>query len=278
MKKITTILILIISLGLNAQDYFSNNPQWRQHSTCNFGGCLDIEEYVYYLNGDSIVNNLTYKKIFKRGELHQSPLWPPPSYNCDDNYTFNNFRALIRQEGLKIYIKEYEDSDTLLYDFNLNIGDTLPKTWNQSHDDYIISSIDSILVGNSIRKVFYFETMGDYVLIEGIGHSDGLLEPFPPILECGHNLYCFALNDTTYFPEYGAPCDLTVDIIENPYIETISLSPNPTDDHIVINSSNYTEILEIVFYTQTGQKALTIKAPNSTIDISNLKPGYTLLR
>ena len=33
------------------------------------------------------------------------------------------------------------------------------------------------------------------------------------------------------------------------------------------------KILYLSVYTQAGQKALSIKAPKNTIDISNLKPG-----
>jgi hypothetical protein len=61
-------------------DYLSNDPNWRQDWT--FGGsmpCLETHNYIYYMNGDSLIGDVEYKKIYERHET---------AYNC-------NGRALL---------------------------------------------------------------------------------------------------------------------------------------------------------------------------------------
>ncbi len=272
-----------MGFSLNAQNYFSNNPQWRQSSSCRWwGDCIEDQEFVYYINGDSIVNNILYKKLYKRGQLDQYWMGPPPYENCDDHYTFNSFHTLLRQDGLKIYIKESGAGDTLLYDFNLNIGDTLPKTWNQHQDSIIVTSIDSILVGNSFRKVFHFEGFEPDFLIEGIGYYGGLLEPFPQDLECSYLLNCYTLSDTTYFPEFGAYCDLTVDIPKNIVTEISSFYPNPCSNLLTVEFKSYTEIDNVVAFNinglRTGLNTVSSNQRRILLDVKKLKKGIYVIQ
>ena len=241
MKTIGTLFILLMSISLNAQNYFANNPQWRQSSSCRwYGECIEEQEFVYYINGDSVVDNITYKKLLKHGRLDQSWMGPEPHEGCDDHYTFDTFHTLVRQEGKKIYIKETGDVDTLLYDFNLNIGDTIPVTWNQPSNNLVVVGIDSLLVGNSFRTVFHLDATTNNSLIEGIGNDNGFLEPIVTVLECGYNLNCYALNDTTYYPEQGAQCDLAVSVPQNPEDEMVNIYPNPACEFIYIKPVNFT--------------------------------------
>jgi len=256
MKTIGTLFILLMSISLNAQDYFANNPQWRQSTSCRwFGDCIEDQEFVYYINGDSVVDNITYKKLFKHGRLDQSWMGPEPHEGCNDHYTFDAFHTLVRQEGKKIYIKETGDVDTLLYDFNLNIGDTIPVTWNQPFNNIVVVGIDSLLVGSSSRKVFRLDEAINNSLTEGVGTNNGFLEPVVTDLECGYWLNCYALNDTTYYPEQGAPCDLTVNVPRNPEGKMVKIYPNPAYEYIYIKPVNFTlqEKAQIDIYNINGK-------------------------
>ena len=111
MKLLLTILLIFTTLLLSAQtpDYFSDNPKWRQRSSCAIPyPCIEDQEFVYYLNGDSIVDNFTYKKVYKRGELTRYPLAEPPS-PCFGSWTFDQFHTLLRQDEKRIYIRTIEE-------------------------------------------------------------------------------------------------------------------------------------------------------------------------
>lgn len=286
MKIIKTIVLISLTLSLSAQtpNYFENNPEWRQSADCADGlPCVEEQDYVYYINGDSIVNDTIYQKIYKHGilvkEWYDSPPIPP---SCDTSWNFNHFYALVRQEEKRIYFRQWGDPEVLLYDFELEVGDTLPITWNQWHEDIIVTGIDSLLVGSSFRKVFNLTQQSSPQLIEGIGHEGGFIEPFPPILECGNTLLCFALDNITYYPNFNDPCDLTVNILPVKSQEIIKYYPNPVIGELTIEYDNFENIEQVVSLNASGQKkvlAFTKNGENKiNIDLSNLGKGLYVIQ
>lgn len=112
----------------------------------------------------------------------------------------------------KMFLRQPADtSEYLLYDFNLLVGDTLPVSYNNYATDITVTAIDSIYTSSGYRKRFQLAggTWSTY-LLEGIGHSKGLVEPMNFPLECGYNLDCYSLNDTAYYPIVGAACYINV--------------------------------------------------------------------
>lgn len=257
MKLFFPLAFIVLANCAFAQvpQYFDNNPEWRQSSDCSTGlPCVARQDYVYSINGDSIIDGVTYKKLFKRGvqvnQWFDSP--PVPSY-CNTSWVFNDFHSLVRQEERKIYILQGNEAEALLYDFDLAVGDTLPITSNQWQENIIVTSIDSILVGDSYRKIFNLTEQSSPQLIEGIGHEMGFIEPFPPILECGYSLLCYALDDSTYYPNYNSPCDLTVTIKQELKANTLRYYPNPASNSVTIEFGNPEAIKEVFAINISGE-------------------------
>lgn len=278
-KKILTIIsILLFTFSLQAQNYFLKNPQWRQNSGCRADGyCITTQEFVYYINGDSIIGNKSYKKLYKRGELKQGWIDYTPSVNCSAHYSFNDFHALVRQEGKKIYIKDKYNSEALLYDFDLNIGGTLPITYNQRDSNLIVSDIDSIMIDSTYRKKIIFQNDYFDFIIEGVGHYGGFLEPLNVPLECGYDFYCFSLNDSVYVSSNYGPCNFSVDIENIHENEKIKIYPNPASNSIIIETGNKGGIVNI--YNSIGSAVLSNTEVNSKteINIQSLKPGLYII-
>ena len=81
-----------------------------------------------FINGDKIIGTHTYHKIYTTG---QHTNWCP-SYS---GYYYNACNCALRQDSLQKKVFQYSSTyskDTLLYDFNLNVGDTLPHTLNNN--------------------------------------------------------------------------------------------------------------------------------------------------
>jgi hypothetical protein len=283
--QITTALIFLSGIAFaQVPDYLSNDPNWRQEWW--FGGsmpCLQIHNYIYYLNGDSIVGDVEYKKLYEIREQEYTWMAPPPQQDCDSKVLTDEFRILLRQEGKKMYVFE-NGAEHLLYDFDLAVGDTLPQTWNMLTDGIYVTGIDSIIMGEHYRKVFHLnDVWGDEnFLIEGVGSNLGLLEEFPmPMLNYPSNLLCFALNDTTWFPGFGENCDLT---LSTPLVERdfqLSFSPNPVKDKLRIDHPEISNIQQVIVYECNGRKLL-VKAEKNTsnsseLDLSFLSQGFYIL-
>ena len=286
MKKLLLLIIIFWSVSIKAQTnvyhpFPTSNAIWREFSyhdqfQSSSSSCSDYQNEIY---GDTIVGSFTYHKIMSYVKYYAFPYcgYPPSMYT--PSY-FNYYIGAFREDTAirKVYFLPLDSiSDTLLYDFNLNIGDTLPTTYtNNDHNDInspvinIVTSIDSVLIGNEYHKRFEISALnwggyfGPYVyLIEGIGSSFGLLgwlrpDPEVPI---GSNLLCFKQNGLTVFPDSSYQCDIVSSIDENEIKSEpiIQIFPNPFSESTTIefenkNSENYS--LEI--YNNLGQKVRMI--------------------
>ena len=267
MKKIFILFLFSFSIHAFSQelDYFANNPEWRQTSTCAVPyPCVQTDQYVYYVNGDSTINDVVYKKIYRRGIYNQIWMSNPPALECGASGEDDSFYLLMLQEGKQMYIRAFgSDTSVLLYDFDLNVGDALPMTFNNYTSDILIESIDSILVGDVYRKRFHFQGLGASYIIEGIGSNLGLFEPMDIIFDCGHNLDCFALDDITYYPSLNAECELNVSV--NEIIDEIIINyyPNPVIDALTFSFSEKNRLLNVQVTNTLGQHCKAELVQNS---------------
>ena len=75
MNKLILSMFLLSAINIQAQipDYFANNPQWRVDAMCAVPApCIENDEYVYYINGDSTIGNHIYKKYTVEVSLFQT--------------------------------------------------------------------------------------------------------------------------------------------------------------------------------------------------------------
>ncbi len=289
MKKLFTLSLLIFTMSAMAQvdDYFANNPQWRMVWTFapNYP-CLHEWNYVYYLNGDSIVGDQTYKVLHKRGKLDEWYNAPPIPGYCNDHYSFDYFMGMIRQEGKKIFYYPANTEEELLYDFDLAVGDTLPTTYNNSgSDDIYVTAIDSMLIGESYRKVFHLSRVyTDNILIEGVGFDGGFIMEFQS-WEFPEYLKCFTLNGTTYYPEPGAYCDLTVDIdVQLVETQNLEILPNPSKGLFTVSmataeNQNIRLIIQDISGRIIKQESWPVENGNNvkSLNLTDLKKGIYFL-
>jgi len=209
--------------------------------------CIEEDEYAYVFDGDTVINSYTYHKItvpvVKNIPPNQcSEVSPPPT----------GYRGAIRQDivAKKVYfVPANLLNEGLLYNFSLNIGDTIHnKYWasicGNPNTIYQVTAIDSILIGTTFRKKIVFNNSSALSIIEGIGSITGLLEPMCVFFEVYWSLDCFSQNDTTLFTGSASQhyCDITNSVNNIPERNiSITLSPNPfhTTATLSISDSRY---------------------------------------
>ena len=154
MKKILFLISFFSAFPVQAQvaDYLEGDPVWRESWIFNYS-CFEVHNYMYYLDGDTVIGGFTYKKLNDRHHINIGWFGPgtPPDYCTGLTYS-DGFIYAIRQEGKRLFLF-YQGTEYLLYDFDLEVGDTLPQTFNQYKDNVTVTAIDSLQVGNSYRKV-----------------------------------------------------------------------------------------------------------------------------
>lgn len=273
-------ILLFVSPANFAQvnSYFEYNPVWQQSSSCAVPApCIRTEQYNYYTNGDTSIHSLVYKKIYKKGQGTFNWMSPLPNPGCWGTYSYIDTvpSYFLRSAGKQMFLRQPSDtSEYLLYDFNLAVNDTLPVSYNNYATDVTVTAIDSIYTPYGYRQRFALagNTWAQY-LLEGIGHSLGLIEPLQIPLECGFDLDCFGLNDTAYYPVLGPTCNLTVGITEFYSSTGIIVYPNPAHDQLFLKSD--IPLTGVTIYNTLGEIVLDKQVTDrtATIDIARLDNG-----
>jgi hypothetical protein len=282
MKK---LLLLNLILGVYLDSYSqtnvyhkfpTDNAVWREYSYDYLpeSSAHSCNDYQNIIDGDTIVGSYTYHIIRSFGLSYVYPYCGYPA-NMYTPIFFNNYYGAFREDTVSrkiFFLPPGSTNDTLLYDFNLNLGDTLALSYinNPTFTGInTVTSIDSILIGTEYHKRFEISAynwggnFSPYVyLIEGIGSTFGLVAQLKPEPEVpsGSTLLCFKVNGSTAYPDINYQCDIVTSIKENE-IQTrniIQISPNPFN-------------LTTEIFLDKAFKSITIDIYNSQGEIVNRK-------
>ncbi|MEQ1734769.1 MAG: T9SS type A sorting domain-containing protein, partial [Bacteroidia bacterium] len=192
--------------------------------------------------------------------------------NCEQpsqSYINNVPDLYLRSLNKKMYVRLKNDTiEKLVYDFNLNIGDTLPITYRNYTKDKIVSAIDSFYTTYGYRKRFSISNSNEY-LIEGVGNTHGLLSYFGVLLDAIVSLNCYSLNDTNYYPITGGTCISPAGFNAKTANKTsVTISPNPFITTATVAFTNLHSNATLYIYNTLGQQVQqqTI-VPTSTLQL-----------
>jgi hypothetical protein len=220
---------------------------------------------------------------------------PPGCSSPPNNYSITNmYQGAIRQDTLlkKIYfMPPGETYDSLLYDFNLNLGDTLPPSYQTAGtlDSNFVTKIDSVLVGVNYRKRFWLTpinywggTDSNYVaLIEGIGSTYGLLSELVPVFEAGCQLRCVYVDSMAVYSNTSESCANITTVSEKKDKLTSLIFPNPFSISTHIQFDISLVDAELSIYNLFGIKVREVKKiTGKEIDIyrENLSAGIYFMK
>lgn len=286
MKKyllVLTILLLTFKIGNSQTNVYHPFPDssaiWIGTSWYNVGGtgpCVVTNDYNLYISGDTTIGIYSYHKLYRNGYI-SSFMCPPPGY-----YYYGVYAGAFRQDkaSKKIYLFE-NGTDTLAYDFNLNVGDTLHWTCLSIGYNNYIQSIDSVLIGSQYHKRFWLNN--NYAaLIEGVGSTLGAFAPIAPAFESGEDLWCIRINNQTAWTSSQVnKCSLT-SITENSIAENqILISQNPFSAETTLNFISNLKSATLTVYNSSGQQAKQMKnISGQTIILhrDNLPSGLYFIR
>lgn len=224
------LLTLLISLNtfVKAQNYYplpDSNASWTVANYFDIGSNWTIDlAYVeiYQLDGDTIINQITYKKIYKK----QFSV----TYTLDFDYMA--YFSAIRESNKKWYtIAQGSTSEVLLYNFDVNKGDsvTFYSLYFNNYYTWVVDSIDSILLNNNqYRKGIYLvDSLNGYYdyWVEGIGSYS-------------YGLFFSAQGVNGMIPEGMGHIDLICFKDEGSYLISNSIQ-NPNDTINLIYSCDY---------------------------------------
>lgn len=284
MKSLLLISTFLLTLNFalsQAPDYFNNQPSWfieLQHS--GEGGIGSYMETSVIL----AFENEIYDGYFLMKRKYEKVEYDDGTITAGTESLIN-----VRQEGRAIYYyNEETELDELFISYELEIGDTVKGKFGDENFPLIVYDIDSVLVGDSYRRLFYTDETpeggANRRLIEGIGfqYSDEVQigNYFGDINYAGEGIG-FDLTLNCYgeytvplwnYPE-GGDCNLTLNLEEEETQTNINLYPNPAVD--LINLSASTNIKVVTIQTLDGAiiKEVPINKNNGQINLTEFSKG-----
>jgi len=249
---------MILSLGINAfsQEYHrfpTSNALWQHIVTQSM---VPPHEWTIIdsLGQEIIIDSTVYTELYR------------------EEYII----GAIREDTIekKIYFHNF-GNEIILYDFTLEVGDTINYTTNLHYTlDYfkVVDSIDSVNVNGQFHRRWYLTNslagLTD-IWIEGIGsvYRYGLLYPNDPdIVLDGSIPYfgCFS-NDTIIYVnenscDYSCPCESWIVKLfeEQPNKEHVDIFPIPFEDFIIIDlKQNLNEYTNVQIFTTDSRLIYT---------------------
>ncbi len=266
MKKLLFLLTILLTMSSMAQTYYpfpDSNAQWNIHML-QMGWPPVEENYSIIISGDTLINGLLYQKL-----SIVNPVW---------------YKGAIRQDSInrKVFIiPPAALTEELLYDFTMQVGDTVQGYIETYHARDVVESIDTVLVGNNYRKRWKINSGYNIYFIEGIGSTYGLVEPSPGTIVDApdFSISCFRQNNITIYPDTVSSCELITSVkpveAQN---DQLKMYPNPSHGSITIEFDKSMNIKEIRLTDLPGKIILEQQTGGRTkMEITNLQNGLYIL-
>ena len=282
MKTTTTFLISLLFITTAfSQSYIplpTSGVVWRQlDRDGDVGICFD---YQITILGDTIINSMVYQKLLKSGvEKIANGSACGAYFNTIDRRAGYFRNDSINQKVWYINPAFGINNDTLLYDFDLQIGDTLKNWYLTDNYHFIVDSLEYVILGGKSRKKFYLDDLcggaTDPVIIEGIGSNFGLLSSMICYMDLSYSLLCMKDSLQTIYPDSSYICDLVTSIEEHQSkVEEIQIYPNPTTGSFLIEDMERIENIQL--YNNLGQLVKEVETHDGSINIKENSGIYFL--
>ncbi len=225
-RKVILLWLLLSGVsGIQAQSAgdIDTLSQWRVDMSYVLSEPID-EYYKYFISGTETIDSIEYYKVFRSG--YKKYLW------SGERYYFSNSPAGTLREANNKWYTYYSGYDALLFDFTLDVGDTVITAMDYYNEIIIVDSVSIIQINGEDKRQIHFTgetTGGSSYIIEDVGASTGLLiEPIIGFFEIFSIMHCYAIDFAPiWFNPEGFGCDLNVGIEELNNGTKISTYPNP---------------------------------------------------
>ena len=291
------LLFIFLSFTVKSQDYIpllDSTKQWNMTRT----SYPQFEKSVYTHSvkiemKDTVINGKTYQKVVS-DTVH--PLTEEQQkgffgYIREDTLTKRVYYTVLDTNMLPFGFKENEER--LLYDFSLELGDTVEVLSTPECVDFgesliqleVIDNEFFTLINGAQRKSWVLKASSGLTVkwIEGIGSEFGLYMSGCYGVDLHHyeySLLCYYENEEHLYIEEGQD---TCAVFKTANVNSYSLSeskfqlyPNPASQNVKIkmDTPNENNLVRYKVLDVTGKTVLEGTLENNTIDISTLHAGY----
>ncbi len=298
-------LILPISIALSPSDAMAQDQYYPLLDTTavwNFERVISCQLYSPYYHfhyslilwSDTVIDGTTYLQLKRPAwEFSTSAWFSGEVGDCGPNPMATGYLGALREDTTARrvhYLPAGATEESLLYDFSLEIGDTITGYLDDHFffaEPGIISAVDSVLIGSQYHKRWNIPVEGadgeyHFQYIEGIGGLHGLVDPDPFYLlhSAITTLTCYSNGQGFVYPDGDEPCAIVTHAYQQGTTDIrLDIFPNPASGTVTLNHSATGKARLQVFGT-SGKliSQHTLNTPEVIIDTENWPRGMYLLR
>ena len=274
-------LLYACSSYANGQSYLNPTARWTQSYSWTGFNANSHCRTVYYIEGDSLVNDTTYSKLHSNvdcfyNHTEYDSLGNP--YQLTDTNSTISLACLIREENRKFIVRT-GNQESVLYNFDLSNFSPITDAVQNPVCGLSAPSLmthDTVCIGNELRKRWIISPSQyplAYYFIEGVGPSSGFKAPVcrNGCPECSYSLNYFELNGDTLYSGYCNP-------LEANFVSQEKIQLAQSENGKVQFSSQNLRSIEI--YTLQGKLIVDLDAKNgfASIDLNMQTPGIYIYR
>jgi len=243
---------------------------------------MENATWTYTIEGDGIVwttqsffpDSLVTVNNIQYAIINNIQLDTPPTQNWDN--------ILYREQNKRVYVLPSNSlHEFLIYDFNLELGDTFVAKWGAEMDSdsiiYKVESVDTMISINnkSIKRIQLSNGNQGTIWYEGVGDfSWPFFYPhhkFGTNVSQSYNFHCLQSNNEVLF---GIDNCSLISGTEDKRDEGIFIYPNPAYERIYIISTNVA-LEKVALYDIYGRKCKEIDSMKNSMEINcqGLNPG-----
>jgi hypothetical protein len=289
--KIITILFILSFLSITSfpQAYhpvIEPNKVWDQSDEDGYFPCSFLPRRYKFTDNDTVLGGVTYRicNEFRLLGVPGPGIMTCPPFMAD---TLADALIFMREDTTerKVFIydeESYPQVDQLLYDFTLNIGDTLQSYFASTSYPLILDTIfDVILDNGDSRREYLFSSdwLGSNIgYIEGVGGINGIATPLYRFESPGNSLYCLKKDDDIVLGNMY--CDFYFVGVKDQKDISVSVYPNPSEDFVNVELENVTGkvMFEILDIKGTILFSRELKALKSGFSLDEVGKGLFIYR
>jgi len=275
-----TIIFPSILFGQVVNHFENINSNWNvaktyPNTTQQNPTFVETTTTIYGFQGDTVVNSEQWFKL----------------YSTKDSLFQNNllYLGLLREENNKVYYLDTLNQLDTLYDFSLDIGDSVLFDVNGTNPEWLeVLVVDSMLINGDYHKRLEFAEPSfsafdelNEIWIEGIGSIHGPLFPNNPIKFSGEMpdsmlLTCsFSNNQQFWQHPYYQDCYVSNSLsLDNLKQIEFNVYPNPFTNTIHFDNTGLHKF-KLTLLNELGQeiKQIEINSEIHSFDLTDLNAG-----
>ncbi len=256
-----------LSIYASSQEIVDSNKMWSSmEEHCQPWGSTYSTDYFRF-DQDTLISDTIYKHVFISED--------------EDHENWNFYGAFIREEDNKVYYRKIFENEGLIYDFNLELGDSVLINNPQAVGEIYLqlAEIDSVDTYDGYKerwRLSSYKYPDSEYWIKGIGSETGVLNSSSGIFGglCGlYTLLCQKYEDELVYmnPNYET-CYLYVtgrdEVATEDY--TFTLSYNSVKKSVIVNTGG-NENKEIILASLSGKilDQIQTSAKSTSLNIGN---------